>query len=386
MILDKIFGKHVKWQNSYDYFNFIPYLKDEQKATISPRLFNTFSGFRWPYTKKVYPLDADGLPIPPESIRLWVNHVKNTLCMAGQSKINLGHMILQWYAHIFQCPTIKPWALVFKSEEGIGKGLWQTFFEQVLTKALSTVFSSWEQICGSFNGQMAGRLLFTLNEATNFPTNTQKELMKTMIKDTALSVNKKFVNQYDVDNYARIQITTNNKRPVAIDHDDRRYCCVEADNSVRGNAEYFKPLIDTRDNPRVQKDMFDFLTNYPLEGFNSEAPPMTKWKQDLIGQNLGSEMEFMKAVCAGEVMGCEFEEETLKIKSGMLYDRYKQWATDNGEHKVGSDRAFNAELKKNGIIKKTIKIGGASSMGFKLDKAEINTMLAKLLGNPELEL
>lgn len=381
MSFNNIFQRHVKWQYSYDYFNFIPYLTEAQKENIHPRLFNTFSGFRWKYTEKKYELDENGIPIPPDSIKPWINHVKHTLCKDGQGPNNLGHTIIQWYAHIFQNPTVKPWALVFMSEEGLGKGLWQTFFENVLTKSLTGVFTSWDQITGSFNGKMAGKLHFTLNEATNYPTNTQKELMKSMIKDTQLQVNKKFVNQYDIDNYARIQITTNNRRPVSIDYDDRRYCCIESDNSKRGNEEYFKPLIESRFDEKTQHDMFDYLTNYPLEGFNSEKPPMTKWKRELIGQNLNSTMEFIKTIYDNEVLNYKFDEDNdiIKIKAKDLYDSYVMWCNESGEHKSGSSRNFYAELKKNGIIKGTIREEGNTFKGFKLVKSELETILNKLL-------
>ena len=376
----------IKWQNSWDYFNFIPFLTDEQESKISPRLFNTFSGYRWAYTPKIYELDSEGLPIPPASIKPWIDHIKNTLCKSGQSSADLGHRIIQWYAHIFQNPTVKPWALVFMSEEGLGKGLWQTFFEQVLTKALATTFTSWDQITGSFNGKMAGKLLFTLNEATNYPTNTQKELMKTIIKDTELSVNKKFVNQYDVDNYARVQITTNNKRPVAIDYDDRRYCCIESDNSVRGNTEYFKPLIDSRNDEQTQHDMFDFLTNYPLDGFNSEKPPMTRWKRELIGQNLCPPMEFIKELMSGEIVGYTIEEdEPLKIKGKDLYESYVRWCSESGEHRAGNNRSFFAELKTKKILQKSLRIDGSVTKGVTLIKTEIQAKIAELLCNPEFE-
>ena len=383
MSINRIFELE-RWKNSYDYFNFVPYLTQEQRLKISPKLFNTFSGYRWDYHPKVYQLDSDGLPIPPDTIKPWIEHIKHTLCKDGQSNIDggLGHRVLQWYAHIFQNPTVKPWALVFMSEEGIGKGLWQTFFDQVLTKALTASFTSWDQITGSFNGRMAGKMLFTLNEATNYPTNTQKELMKTMIKDTQLEVNKKFVNQYDIDNYARVQITTNNKRPVAIDYDDRRYCCIESDNSVRGKKSYFAPLIASRFDEQTQHDMFDYLTNYPLDGFNSEKPPMTKWKQELIGQNLCPTMEFIKEVCTGEMFGYEWDDDgEMKVKATDLYESYVRWCSENGEHKSGSNRSFYAELKKHGLNKKRMRMETDNVQGFKFIQSETTQIFEKLLGH-----
>jgi hypothetical protein len=374
----------VKWQNSYDYFNFIPYLTDDQRDSISPRLFNVFSGYRWNYTPITYKLDSAGLPVPPESIKPWIDHIKYTLCKEGQSGPELGHRIIQWYAHIFQNPTVKPWALVFQSEEGLGKGLWQTFFEQVLTKSLAAVFTSWDQITGTFNGKMSGKLLFTLNEATNYPTNTQKELMKSMIKDTELNINKKFVNQYDIDNYARIQITTNNDRPVNIPPDDRRYCCVKSDNTKRGNKEYFAPLVASRNDEKTQHDMFNYLTNYPLEGFNSEKPPMTKWKRELIGQNLNSAMEFIKEVCDDDVPTQSFgfgkwKEDVMKVSAKSLFDCYSEWCVQNGERKMGSNRSFFVELKNNGIEKKRLRIRDDNVQGLILDRVSIRITIDKLL-------
>ncbi len=383
MSTNKVFQKCILWQHSYDYFNFVPYLKLEQKQRINPRLFNTFSGFRWKYTPARYEM-INGIPVPPDSIKPWIDHITNVLCpnsqLRGCKYNNLPHVILQWYAHIFQNPTVKPWALVFMSEEGIGKGLWQTFFEQVLTKSLCSTFTSWDQITGSFNGQMAGKLLFTLNEATNYPTNTQKELMKTMIKDVGLSINKKFVNQYDVDNYARVQITTNNKRPISIDYDDRRYCCIKSDNSRRGDTEYFKPLIDSKNDSLVHKDMFDYLCNYPLDGFDSEKPPMTLWKQELIGQNLNTVVEFIKYLWE------EYDEDDMKVKADDMFASYKEWSNNSGEHSAGSNRAFYAELKKHNINKKRIRIDDEPVHGFHMKKTDIKELLRKMLCNPEFEL
>ena len=59
MSMNMVFEK-VRWQNSYDYFNFLPYLTAEQKAEISPRLFNTFSGYRWEFRQQSYTLPVKG--------------------------------------------------------------------------------------------------------------------------------------------------------------------------------------------------------------------------------------------------------------------------------------------------------------------------------------
>lgn len=369
--VNKIFEQRVKWQNAWDYFNFIPYLTREQEYKISPRIFNTFSGYRWPFTKKTYELDSEGIPIPPDSIKPWIYHIKNVLVKPGQGPANLGTTVVQWFAHIFQDPTTKPWALIFRSEEGLGKGLWQTFFEQVLTKAYTCVFKSWDEITADFNGKMDGKLLFTLNEATNYPTNAQKEILKTLIKDKDLEINKKFVNQYSIHNYARVWATTQNPQPAVIPHDCRRYCPIECDNSKRGNEEYFKYLIETVDDEQVQHDMFDYMTNLSLVGFNSEKPPMTNWKKELIGRCSSASVAFLKNYIEKMIF------DNVKIASKDLYCEFSGWCKDGGEYKIISARNFYSELKDMGIEKKKMRIDELNTQGFEIEKVALQAIIDK---------
>ncbi len=90
-------------------------------------------------------------------------------------------------------------------------------------------------------------------------------------------------------------------------------------------------------------------------------------------------MEFIKTFCS------ELEEDTLKIRASSLYEKFTEWASANGEHRVGSDWAFNADMKRNGIEKKAVRIDGAVVKGFVLNKSEIQITIAKLLGNAEFE-
>lgn len=403
--MDDIYKREVMFQHSYRYFKFHPYLTDEQKAEVPKSTFNMFKGFRYPYNKKAYPLDEQGFPIPPKSIAMWVDHIKNVLAPNGQTVegVNLSHKVLQWYAHLIQKPREKPFALVFKSMEGTGKGLWQTFFENLLSKTLTQVFTSWDRLTGNFNGGMEGKLLYTLNEVTNYATHKQTEYMKTLIKDMDLEVNKKFENQYHIDNYARIQITTNNNRPVVLKADDRRYCCIKVNNDIVGNTDYFKRLAKTHNNEQVNQDMFDYLANYPLDGFNPEKPPMTTWKKELIGSNITGSVEFVRELIHDEahlpLCSCyDIDDDDDDIREQVdccsrwvngsasiickqLYAAYIQWSAGNNEVKTLSQRQFNNEIRELGVRERRIKIKGVTSANFILDKQEllnhINTLICK---------
>ena len=225
--INVLYDNHIRFQNMYDSVEFLPYLVKPPQSKNNLKIFNTFPGYRWDYRKIAYDVDEKtGIPIPPTNIKPWVDHLVNTLAPNNQLENgdkHLGKIVLQWYAHLFKHPKQKPYAIVLKSPEGVGKGLWGEFIYNIISKRYCGTFVSWEQLAGAFNGRLSDKILITLNEATNYPTNQQKEFIKTLIKDTDLEINRKFQNQYNTENYARVMITTNNNRSVVVDKNDRRY-------------------------------------------------------------------------------------------------------------------------------------------------------------------
>ena len=382
--VNAIYGQHVRYQHRYKYFEFKPYLIPPQPHEMNNDTLNTFGGWRWKFTERKYEVDEKGHPIPPDCIKPWIDHIKNKICIESDlvkgvhGYQHLGHTIIQWFAHILQCPTQKPWALVMKSVEGGGKGVLKEYMEYVYSTVYCATFSSWAKICGQFNGKMDGKMLQCLNEATNFPTNQQKELMKAMIKDIDLSINRKFMAEYEIKSYVRTMITTNNRRPVAIDYDDRRYACVDAKEDHINDKAYFDLLHSIKYDENSQHEMFDFLCNYPLDGFNAEKPPMTLWKQELIGDNLRNEMTFMRGVLNGEIDGIKFVDDELRVRNQKLYDTYTAWVTNSGENKASSSREFAAELKRNGFVKKTVRINKVGVEGYKICKNELQRKINQL--------
>jgi phage/plasmid-associated DNA primase len=126
--------------------------------------------------------------------------------------------------------------------------------------------------------------------------------------------------------------------------------------------------------------MFDYLCNYPLDGFDAEKPPMTEWKQELIGQNLNTVIEFLKYLWEG------YGDQEMKIKADAMFLGYKEWSNNSGEHASGSNRAFYAELKKWGIVKKRMSIDDTLVHGFHMKKNDIVELLRKVLGNADFNL
>jgi hypothetical protein len=381
--INVLYDNHIRFQYMYDSVEFLPYLVKPPQSKNNLKIFNTFPGYRWAYRKIAYEMDEKtGIPVPPTSIKPWVDHLINTLAPNNQliemndlhvnnSDRHLGKIVLQWYAHMFKHPKQKPYALVLKSSEGVGKGLWGDFIYNIISKRYCGTFVSWEQLAGSFNGRLSDKILITLNEATNYPTNQQKEFIKTLIKDTDLEINRKFQNQYNTENYARVMITTNNTRPVVIDKNDRRYLCIECNNDNKCNAEYFDPLIKSKDSEEVQRAMFDYLTNFPLDDFDAERPPMTLWKQDLIASSTSPEVEFVKEFIEEEHPNCEYQGDCIKARVKDMYSYYETYISESGEFSKQKKKDFKLTLKNMGIECEKMRFAGDRFWGFKIDKNKL---------------
>lgn len=373
--INLLYDDHIRFQNMYDGVQFLPFLIKPSPSPVGLKTFNTFSGYRWEYRKIVYEMDEKtGIPIPPANIKPWVNHLLDTLAPNNQliqSNKHLGRLVLQWYSHLFWYPKQKPFALVLKSSEGVGKGLWGDFIYSIISKRYCGTFVSWDQLAGDFNGRLSDKILITLNEATNYPTNQQKEFIKTLIKDTDLEINRKFQNQYNTENYARVMITTNNNRPVVIDNNDRRYLCIECKNDNKCNAEYFEPLIQSKDDEQVQRAMFDYLTNFPLDDFDAERPPMTKWKQELVESNLSAEVGFMKEFIEEEHSNCEYEDGVIKATVDVLYRHYETYISSSGEFGKQKKKDFKLTLTNMGVEYKKISFAESRHWGFEIDKSKL---------------
>jgi hypothetical protein len=153
-----------------EHMKFQPFLNID---TTPQNILNSFSGFKFPYEKREYPIGAmdsefPGIPEPPAIIKHWIWHITNVLCMESELIptawcSHLGLTLLQWFGCLIQHPEVKLWCPVHKSIEGSGKTLFYTMISKMMGEDYMTTFGSFRQLCGDFNGDMTSKLLFVLN-------------------------------------------------------------------------------------------------------------------------------------------------------------------------------------------------------------------------------
>src|SRR5690606_30716924 len=101
-----------------------------------------------------------------------------------------------------------------------------------------------ENITGNFNGILECKLLVIFEEATDFITKSDSQIIKDIIDGTKRIINKKMINQYKIDSYERLVFNSNSYYSVRPEGGDRKYAIFECDDSKVRERTYFEALHD----------------------------------------------------------------------------------------------------------------------------------------------
>jgi hypothetical protein len=150
--------------------------------------------------------------------------------------------IVQWLANIVQQPREKPGtALALGSGQGTGKGAIARYLRPVFGRHFLQLAGS-DLLLGRFNDFIAGKLLVYADEAAWPGDKRGVDKLKSYITEERVSVDRKFIPAFEIDNYVRFIFATNRDHAAPAELDDRRYVVPTMDESRRGDEAYWKAL------------------------------------------------------------------------------------------------------------------------------------------------
>lgn len=202
-------------------------------------------------------------------------------------------ILIEYLAHNVKYPGYKiPWAPLIQSVQGVGKNL----IKHVMTHAMGTNYvynpKAMELADGGskFNAWMERRLLLIADEIKTDDKRVLLEIMKDMITEDRLEMQRKGFDQRMGDNIANWVFFTNHKDAIPITTDDRRYSIFfspfqSSDDLLQAglNDAYFKNLYDgflgQRSHRRGLRIAAGWLMDYPIErgAIPMRAPKTTSW-------------------------------------------------------------------------------------------------------------
>ncbi|MGB2832974.1 MAG: DUF5906 domain-containing protein [Methylotenera sp.] len=266
----------------------------------------------------------------------WPTSPKNGLCGAlldllrhlcsgeeAQNKDEVYQWVLKWLAYPIQHHGAKMrTALIFHGPQGAGKNL---FFE-----AYAKIFGKYGRVIGQaeiddkFNDWASGKLFMIADEVV-----ARQELfhiknkIKALITGDTIRINPKNVAAHDENNHVNLVFLSNEKKPLVLEKDDRRFAVIWTPHKLTEN--YYSDVAEEVANGGIEA-LHDYLLHLDLSDFNQHSkPPMTQSKQDLIDINLDSTERFI-----ADWLGGDLQIPVCQCLSKDLYRAYNKFCDASG--------------------------------------------------------
>lgn len=136
------------------------------------------------------------------------------------------HRLMQWAAHVVRNPEIRTGIVILLhgTTQGSGKSTLGEIVGELVGQANTTKPTNpKEAITGRFNGEMEGKVLFVIDELYAGETFAVSNAIKCKVTEPKLSIERKGIDSYTVDNYCNFYATSNHLTPVGLEKDDRRW-------------------------------------------------------------------------------------------------------------------------------------------------------------------
>lgn len=228
----------------------------------------------------------------PGDCDLFLSHIENNLC--NQDPAHLAYL-LGWIANMLQHPN-RPGevAVVLRGGRGTGK----SFFAVELGKLLGRHFlhiSNGSHLTGNFNSHLRDLVLLFADEAFYAGDKKHASILKTLITETTLTIERKGVDVESAPNYIHLVMASNETHVIPAGGDERRFFVLDVGTEHQQDTTYFGAIAKQMDNGGREALLHHLLT-MDLSEFEVRSVPKTKalQEQKLLSLDIEHEWWYQK--------------------------------------------------------------------------------------------
>jgi len=207
----------------------------------------------------------------------------------------LYEWLMKWCAHIFQRPGDKPGtAPVFQGGQGVGKNTFMDTIGALLGRHYVEI-DSLERLFGRFNFGTADKLLVVANEALWGGDKRMLGQLKSFVTEPSQTFEQKGVDSITMPSYTRLMLASNERHPVHIDADDRRFVFFKVNPEHARDEVYFKAIRKWRDDGGLAS-LLHHLLDMDLTDYSPRVRPSSGFSQSVAELSMSHEQAFWKTV------------------------------------------------------------------------------------------
>jgi hypothetical protein len=294
-----------------------------------------------------------GYAVNPEEgdCSLYLDHVRENIA-AGNNEVY--QYLLDWMADAVQNPRRLPGvALALRGRQGTGKGVFISQFGKIFGRHFKHVQTP-DQLTGRFTQHLADALLIFADEVVWGGDKQREGVLKALITEERRFVEPKGINAYEVDNYARLMMATNNDWAVPAGGEERRFCVLDVGDNRMQDSDYFQAIVTQMDSGG-REALLHLLLHRDIAHVNIRAFPRTAALFDQKELSLDSVSTWwLDCLHQGHIVGSNsgFVSENAVwpdwVRNPELYEAYRS-ATQNDRHSRNPARnssQFSKALRK----------------------------------------
>lgn len=164
-------------------------------------------------------------------------------------------------------------AIVMRSTQGTGKGLFETYFAKIFG-GHALITARGHGLTGRFNWQFAHLLLLAADEAFFAGSGEQHDILKSFQTEPTFDFEQKYRDSVSLPNHCATLMSTNKDWAVPADAGDRRMCVIDVSDCRKNDRGYFRALAMERDGDGPAA-LMGYLLDQDLTGFEVEDFPRT---------------------------------------------------------------------------------------------------------------
>lgn len=217
-----------------------------------------------------------GLAVEPvesqEKLKLPLWHIKNIIC--GGDHVTYRYL-MRWMARAIQRPDLPTEvAVVMRGGRGTGKSTVGRWMVDLFGRNHGWHILQARHLTGNFNAHLRGCLMLFADEALFAGDRQGNEVLKGLITEPTVAIEKKGVDVYRVPNRLKIMMATNQEWAIPAGIDERRYLVLDVADTKKQDHTYFNALYRTMENGGLAALLHALLTAN-IATFNIRDVPQT---------------------------------------------------------------------------------------------------------------
>lgn len=301
--------------------------------------YNTWKGFSMSPDITMTPEEAS------EKCKLYREHIEHYLCKDRQDVIRF---VWAWMSDMVKNPGGKKpgSSIVIKGGKGVGKSTIARPFELIMGDYCMSIAGP-NQLFSHFNSHLEDKILLVLEEAVWGGNVKTESMLKSMITETSMAIERKGYQVYKSNTYMRLIMCSNADWVVPSSSDERRFLILDVGDE-KPNREYFNRLYYEIENGGAE-GLYNWLLSLNYDDVCLFDPPVTKGldSQKLMSLTSCQEWWFLYLQNGSRESGNDYHimvpwEDVITVKDA--YDSYVSWCKKTSQHHVARSRELTSSI------------------------------------------